>query len=858
MSEKCIYHFGNEISEGRADMVSILGSKGAHLCEMSNLGLPVPKGFIIPTGYCFVSRAPIKDKIRDAVLFLEKSTGKTFGCKYNPLLLSVRSGSKVSMPGMLDTVLNIGLNDDIVHHINTSFIYDNYRRLLSVYGHSVLEIDSFHFEAALHDHKIKYGVDTESEFSLDCIKSLAESYKQIINKTSRSMFVQNCYEQLYLAIEAVFSSWESDRAIAYRNMNNIPEELGTAVVIQSMVFGNLNSNSGSGVVFTRNPNTGKKEMLGEYMMCAQGEDIVSGTHTPSDISIMQLKLPSIYNSLLIMCQALERHYQDMQDIEFTVEDGKLWLLQTRSGKRSSRAKIRILMDMLDEQVISKDDVVSGISSSDFKQILHPTMELNGDANIIASGLPASPGVVVGKVVFSVKEALKATSEGEKVVLIRNETSPEDINGMRVAEAIVTARGGMTSHAAVVARGIGKVCICGLVDVTIDLDHGMLTTTNNLVVKAGDMVTVDGTNGNLILGNSGVLIKDSCENQYLGRIIQCLHERETIAVYANADTPQDAELSLQFGASGIGLCRTEHMFFEQDRINLVRRMIILSDDDSDTLQKLEECQVNDFMSIFTVFASKPVTIRLLDPPLHEFLPKTVESLSQFSIDSGIYIEIVKKYIESVREDNPMLGHRGCRLGISYPKIYKMQMRAILRAAHIVQKALNIPIVPEIMVPFAIKPQELLIIKRMLYEESINYPEVHYKFGAMIELPSAALLAGGFSRLCDFISFGTNDLTQTTLGLSRDDSSKFMSKYSSHGIFEHDPFVVLDRSVKELIRLSVSRSIAANEDIKLGVCGEHAVSSLDFFSELNFKYVSCSPRNIPIAKLASAVRGIRQDA
>ncbi|WP_196214108.1 pyruvate, phosphate dikinase [Methanolobus vulcani] len=872
---KFVYFFGNEETEGKNSMKDLLGGKGANLAEMANLGIPVPPGFTITTEVCLlylekgVYPEEVIDQINNAVIKLEKVTGKKFGDTENPLLISVRSGARVSMPGMMDTVLNLGLNDDTVIGLskktgNDRFAYDSYRRFLTMFGDVVLDIEHEKFESALSAKKKTLGVIQDTELDASALKELAEQFKEIIRKETGTDFPQEPRKQLQMAIDAVFNSWNNQRAITYRRLNNIPGKWGTAVNVQSMVYGNMGETSGTGVAFTRDPATGDKRFFGEYLMNAQGEDVVAGIRTPEPISTLKDNLPEAYARLEAIYHKLEDHFRDMQDIEFTIEEGKLFMLQTRTGKRTAAAALKIAVDMVNEGLIDKRTAVTRVSPEQIDRLLHPTLDSQAEFEVLATGLPASPGAAVGKVVFTAEHAEEMAKANEKVILVRTETSPEDIGGMDAAQGILTVRGGMTSHAAVVARGMGKPCVAGCGSVTIDM-ASCAFSVSDVTINEGDYVTIDGSTGSLILGEVE-LVTPGVSGE-LDTLLSWADEIREMGVRTNADTPHDAQVARDFGAEGIGLCRTEHMFFGEDRIPAVREMILAEDTEvrKAALDKLLPMQKEDFIGLFKVMDGLPVTIRLLDPPLHEFLPKHEEladKLRSLEAEKGSDSEIerIKKIMErvdSMVEVNPMLGHRGCRLGITYPEIYEMQVRAIIEAACEL-KAGGMDIVPEIMIPLVSHVNELRSTKEDLVEvaESVMAEKnckFDYLVGTMIELPRAALTADKIAEEAEFFSFGTNDLTQTTFGFSRDDAGKFLPVYIENSILPSDPFAVLDQEgVGELVKIGIEKGRSTRPDIKIGICGEHGgePSSVKFGYNIGLNYVSCSPFRVPIARLAAA--------
>lgn len=879
--KKFIYSFGDGLAQGDASMKNLLGGKGANLAEMSKMGLPVPLGFTITTELCDVyyknqKKFPdeLKTQLQNELEIIEKKLGSKFGDKNNPLLFSVRSGARASMPGMMDTVLNLGLNDETVIGLtnqskNKRFAFDSYRRFIQMYSDVVLGVDHYNFEAILDEKKQEFGVINDTELSCDHLEEITKLFKAEVKKELGKDFPQDVNIQLWGAIEAVFASWMNDRAITYRALNNIPQEWGTAVNIQSMVFGNMGETSATGVAFTRNPSTGERELYGEYLINAQGEDVVAGIRTPQSITIkgkeqlsstlpsMEETMPDVFSELEKIYQKLELHYRDMQDIEFTVQNKKLWMLQTRSGKRTAQSAIKIAVDMVKENLITKKEALMRIDPTSLDQLLHPTLDLKAKVKIIAKGLPASPGAASGVVVFSSHDAEKRAENGEKVILVRLETSPEDIKGMHVSQGILTARGGMTSHAAVVARGMGTPCVSGATGLFVD-SHKKIFRVGDVEVNEGELITINGSTGEVILGQVPT-IKPNLSGDFLTIMSWC-DEIRKLNVRANAETPLDCQVARDFGAQGIGLCRTEHMFFSQDRIIAVREMILAENIEGrkKALDKLIPMQRNDFVEIFKIMAQLPVTIRLLDPPLHEFLPHKESEIIEVAKVAGVEIDFVKHRISQLQEQNPMLGHRGCRLGISYPEIYEMQARAIFEAASIVKKEHNQDVLLEIMVPLVATRKEIQIIRELIIavEKSVEEKyriKLQYMIGTMIELPRAALIADQIANEAEFFSFGTNDLTQTTFGLSRDDAGNFLGSYQKAGILERDPFAELDQEgVGELIKIATQKGRKTRPNIKLGICGEHGgnPNSIEFCHRIGLDYVSCSPYRVPIARLACA--------
>ncbi len=877
---KWVYRFGDGKAEGRADMRDLLGGKGANLAEMSNLGLPVPPGFTISTEVCthFYAngqRYPdgLEDDVSAALAGLSSLTEKTLGDPNNPLLVSVRSGARASMPGMMDTVLNLGLNDETVEALAAAadrrFAYDSYRRFIQMFSNVVLEIDHHLFEERLDEFKDERGYTLDTDLDGDDWSELIRDYKVIVERESGAPFPQDANEQLWGAIGAVFKSWMNQRAITYRRLHDIPESWGTAVNVQSMVFGNMGDTSATGVAFTRNPSTGDKALYGEFLVNAQGEDVVAGIRTPQDLteaariaagsdkSSLETAMPEAFAAFQAICEKLERHYRDMQDLEFTIERGKLYMLQTRSGKRTGKAALKIAVDLANEGLISKDEAVLRVDPAALDQLLHPTIDPDAERDLITTGLPASPGAASGEIVFSSNEAESLKGQGKKVVLVRVETSPEDIHGMHAAEGILTTRGGMTSHAAVVARGMGKPCVSGAGSVRVDYRSETMTVGERVLQK-GDIITIDGSTGQVLAGAAKMLQPELSGD--FASLMEWADAARRMRVRANAETPVDAEAARSFGAEGIGLCRTEHMFFDGPRILAVREMILASDEVGrrSALDKLLPMQRADFVELFKIMKSLPVTIRLLDPPLHEFLPRTEEEIEEVAAAMKVDVERLRERAHALHEFNPMLGHRGCRLAISYPEIAEMQARAIFEAAAEVAAETGEIIEPEIMVPLVATRAEIDLVKEMIDKaaaavESERGDKPNYTVGTMIELPRAALEAGRIAETAEFFSFGTNDLTQTTFGISRDDAGTFLGTYIDKAILENDPFVTLDRDgVGELVAIAAERGRYTRPDIKLGICGEHGgdPASVAFCEELGLDYVSCSPFRVPIARLAAA--------
>lgn len=879
-SEKFVYFFGGGSAEGNASMKELLGGKGANIAEMAGMGIPVPPGFTITTRVCKEYYANgrkyplgLEEEVDENLLRLEEMFGKRFGVGEDPMLLSIRSGAPASMPGMMDTVLNLGLNDETVEVLsrktgNELFAYDSYRRFITMFGDVVLGIEHAKFEEILAAKKNAFGVKLDNELGTRALKELVDEFKKLVRSESGEDFPQNQKKQLWMAINAVFDSWNNKRAITYRKLNRIPEHWCTAVNVQSMVFGNTGENSGTGVAFTRDPATGEKRFFGEYLVNAQGEDVVAGIRTPQPIEDLKNAMPDVYNELESIYKRIETHFRDMQDIEFTIEDGTLYMLQTRTGKRTATAAIKIAVDMVKEGLIDEKDAVQRIKPEQLDQILHPIIDPDATVDVIAKGLPASPGAAVGKIVFTPDRAEELAANGEKVLLVRTETSPDDIGGMNAAEGILTARGGMTSHAAVVARGMGKSCVAGCGEITID-EADKKMTVGDLVFKEGDYLTINGSEGEVIKG--AVELIDARIGGEVGELLVWADDIRRLGVRTNADTPHDAGIARGFGAEGIGLCRTEHMFFAEERIPIVQEMILAESEEErrTPLAKLLEFQREDFKGIFKEMTGLPVTIRLLDPPLHEFLPKKEEliekinvlrSKAKLSSNEGSELEKLeemKTRVENLHEFNPMLGHRGCRLGITYPEIYNMQVQAIIEAAVELAKE-GETITPEIMIPLVGELNELKITKKNTIETAEKVMQergvkLNYQIGTMIELPRAAITADEIAGEAEFFSFGTNDLTQTTFGFSRDDAGKFLQEYIEQGILPHDPFVTLDqKGVGELMKIAIEKGRRTNPEIKLGICGEHGgdPESIRFADEIGLNYVSCSPYRVPIARIAAA--------
>ena len=876
-----VYTFGDGKAEGQAGMRDLLGGKGANLAEMSNLGLPVPPGFTISTEVCVYYYAhgqsypaELTAQVENALTHVGKLTGKTFGDNANPLLVSVRSGARASMPGMMDTVLNLGLNDVTVEALakganDERFAYDSYRRFIQMYSNVVLDVDHHHFEDALEEYKERKGVTLDTDLSAADWKTLIAKYKAIVKEAIGKDFPQDPKEQLWGAIGAVFGSWMNARAIKYRELHNIPASWGTAVNVQAMVFGNLGETSATGVAFTRNPSTGEKELYGEFLVNAQGEDVVAGIRTPQDITekariaagsdrpSLEKVMPEAFKEFIRICGLLEKHYRDVQDVEFTIERGKLWMLQTRNGKRTAKAALKIAVELAAEGLINQDEAVGRIDPASLDQLLHPTIDPNAERKVVASGLPASPGAAAGEIVFDSDEAEAAKAAGKKVILVRVETSPEDIHGMHAAEGILTTRGGMTSHAAVVARGMGKPCVSGAGMVRVDYATQTMSA-GGVTLKKGDFITIDGTTGQVLQGAVKML-----EPELSGEFATLMGWADKVRrmkVRANAETPLDARTARGFGAEGIGLCRTEHMFFEGDRIIAMREMILADDEKGRraALAKLLPMQRADFVELFTIMSGLPVTIRLLDPPLHEFLPHTDEEIAEVASAMNASPAKLKQRAAELHEFNPMLGFRGCRLAVAYPEIAEMQARAIFEAAVEAAMTTGKAVIPEVMVPLVMTKPELDLVKGRIdaMAEAVKKEtgaKFDYQVGTMIELPRAALRAAEIAEAAEFFSFGTNDLTQTTLGISRDDAASFLGPYTAKGILPADPFVTIDQEgVGELVKFAAERGRVTRKDIKLGICGEHGgdPASIAFCEKTGLDYVSCSPYRVPIARLAAA--------
>jgi pyruvate,orthophosphate dikinase len=880
-----VFTFGAGGADGSAEDRDLLGGKGAYLAEMSRLGLPVPPGFTISAELCALyyelgRRLPdeVKPMVNHALAVVGKIAGAKFGDVENPLLVSVRSGSRASMPGMMDTVLNLGLNDQTVEGLarrshDRRFAYDTYRRFIQMYGDVVLGIDHELFEEILENYKNLKGFEYDTELRDEDWLDIVARFKALVEAELGTPFPQDLHEQLWGAIAAVFGSWQNARAIAYRRLHDIPDDWGTAVTIQAMVFGNMGDRSATGVVFTRNPSTGANELYGEFLVNAQGEDVVSGLRTPQALTeasrrgtssskpSMEALMPEAFAALKAACAKLEAHFRDIQDIEFTVQEGKLFILQTRSGKRSTQAALKIAVDMAGEGLISREEAVLSVKAAQLDQLLHPTLDPKAEMTVLAKGLPASPGAACGELVFAADEAVHLKAQGHTVILARVETSPEDVQGMHAAAGILTTRGGMTSHAAVVARGMGRPCVVGAAQVVIDLERETLEAGGVRLGK-GDIVTIDGSTGQIIQGR--VAMREPELSAEFGTLMQWADGFRRMRVRANADTPADAKQARTFGAEGIGLARTEHMFFEENRILAMREMILAEDQEGRraALAKLLPAQRQDFIELFEIMAGLPVTIRLLDPPLHEFLPHTDAAIGDVAADLGVSISRLRRRVAVLSEFNPMLGQRGVRLLVSYPEIVEMQARAIFEAAIEAGRALHNRVMPEIMVPLVATKAELDLVKghiaAVAHEvEKERGTSLAYSVGTMVELPRACLMAEEIGQSADFFSFGTNDLTQTTFGLSRDDAGRFLGEYADKGIIHHDPFVTLDKAVGELMQIGVERGRKARPDLKIGICGEHGgdPETIAFCDEIGLNYVSCSPFRVPVARLAAAQAALK---
>ena len=876
MDNKLIYEFSSQKTDGDASLSNLLGGKGANLAEMSKLGIQVPSGFTITTEACnyFSKNKKLPDGLKEEIINyvsnLESLSQKSFGNSESPLLLSVRSGGMISMPGMMDSILNIGLNDDNVQNLakafnDERFALDSYRRLIQMYSNVVLNVEMDRFEAVIANKKRMDNVESDADFNVEQLDWIINAYKNTVERFTNSPFPQDPHEQLLGAIEAVFSSWQNKRAITYRKINNIPDSLGTGATIQTMVFGNLNDKSGTGVAFTRNPSNGSKELYGEYLINAQGEDVVAGIRTPhpikNDDSVeqesLESKFPNAYKEIKEIASKLEKHFKEVQDLEFTIENEKVYLLQTRKAKRTAQASIKIAIDLHNEGITTKEESLIMVDANNITNVLHPQFVQSQEKALFTKALNASPGAAVGEIVFDADKAEKEANRGRDVILVRDETSPEDIHGMHSSVGILTTKGGMTSHAAVVARGMGKPCVVGAEGLTIDVENKTIGNEERVLTE-GDIISIDGSLGEVYIGE--LETEPPRPSDEFNTLMDWCSEYKRLAVRANAETVLDTEKSLEFGAEGIGLCRTEHMFFEGERIIPMREMIMSESQQGRkrALKKLIDFQIADFESLFLLLKEKPITVRLLDPPMHEFLPKSDIEMTELGNAIGVSPSYIREMLVKLSESNPMLGHRGVRLGLSYPEIYEMQVEAILRAAYNIQKKDGVLVTPEIMIPLVMNAKELHQMKNLLIkkiskvQKTLDYT-FDYTIGTMIELPSAALNSGSIAEHADFFSFGTNDLTQTTLGLSRDDASKFLTKYVENDIFSQDPFVSIDKkTVGKAVEISVNEGRQSNKNLKIGVCGEHAgeAESIHFFNTLAIDYISCSPYRIPTAKLAAA--------
>ena len=876
MDNKLIYEFSSQKTDGDASLSSLLGGKGANLAEMSKLGIQVPPGFTITTEACnyFSKNKKLPDGLKEEIINyvsnLESLSQKSFGNSESPLLLSVRSGGMISMPGMMDSILNIGLNDDNVQNLakafnDERFAFDSYRRLIQMYSNVVLGVEMDRFEAVIANKKRMDHVTSDADFNVEQLEWIINAYKNTVERFTNSPFPQDPHEQLLGAIEAVFSSWQNKRAITYRKINNIPDSLGTGATIQTMVFGNLNDKSGTGVAFTRNPSNGSKELYGEYLINAQGEDVVAGIRTPHPIKnndsveqeSLESKFPNAYKEIKEIASKLEKHFKEVQDLEFTIENEKVYLLQTRKAKRTAQASIKIAIDLHNEGITTKEESLIMVDANNITNVLHPQFVQSQEKALFTKALNASPGAAVGEIVFDADKAEKEANRGRDVILVRDETSPEDIHGMHSSVGILTTKGGMTSHAAVVARGMGKPCVVGAEGLTIDVENKTIGNGERMLTE-GDIISIDGSLGEVYIGE--LETEPPRPSDEFNTLMDWCSEYKRLAVRANAETVLDTEKSLEFGAEGIGLCRTEHMFFEGERIIPMREMIMSESQQGRkrALKKLIDFQIADFESLFLLLKEKPITVRLLDPPMHEFLPKSDIEMTELGNAIGVSPSYIREMLVKLSESNPMLGHRGVRLGLSYPEIYEMQVEAILRAAYNIQKKDGVLVTPEIMIPLVMNAKELHQMKNLLIkkiskvQKKLDYT-FDYTIGTMIELPSAALNSGSIAEHADFFSFGTNDLTQTTLGLSRDDASKFLTKYVENDIFSQDPFVSIDKkTVGKAVEISVNEGRQSNKNLKIGVCGEHAgeAESIHFFNTLAIDYISCSPYRIPTAKLAAA--------
>ncbi len=884
---KMILNFRSKIFKKIKNPENFLGGKGANLSEMGRLKMPVPPGFTISTKVCdlfYKNKRKLNSKIikniKKELKIIEKESKKKFGDLENPLLVSVRSGARVSMPGMMDTILNLGLNDKTVVALakkssNLRFAKDSYRRFIQMYSNVVLGVESYNFEELIENYKLTKGVLLDTDLDAQDWDGLIKDFKRIVREKTKKEFPQDVFQQLLGAVSAVFLSWESNRAKIYRRLNQIPSHWGTAVNVQSMVFGNMGEDCATGVVFTRNPSDGTNEIYGEYLINAQGEDVVAGTRTPQYITKKERKksgsngksmeetMPDVFKELKKNLKILEKHYKDMQDVEFTVENKKLWMLQTRSGKRTAKSSVKIAVEMVKEKLISKKEAILRVNPGSLDSLLHPTLDEKSDIKIIAKGLPASPGAASGKVVFSSNEAERLNSMMQDTILVRIETSPEDIHGMHAAKGILTSRGGMTSHAAVVARGMGRPCVSGSSEIDINYENKTFKTSN-LEIKEGEIITIDGTTGRIILGKVPT-VKPEISGDF-SKIMHWADNFRKLKVRTNSETPIDTKTARDFGAEGIGLCRTEHMFFDEERILYVREMILskTKEDRNKALTKILPYQKNDFIEIFKIMNGLPVTVRLLDPPLHEFLPKNKKEVEDISNSLEIPVKEVESRINELHEHNPMLGHRGCRLGISFPEIYEMQCKAIFEALIECKNKKYKSIIPEIMIPLVSTEAEIKIMKNLVVSvakeiQKKNKTKINYLIGTMIELPRAAIKAKEIAKHADFFSFGTNDLTQTTFGISRDDSGKFLNDYIENKIFDIDPFISIDEGVGELIEIATAGGKKQNKNLKLGICGEHGgdPKSIEFCNKIGLNYVSCSPYRVPVARLAAAQSQLKKN-
>ncbi len=885
--KKLILNFNSKDSKKIKNPKNFLGGKGANLSEMGRMGLPVPPGFTISTKVCEIFYKDKKklnknliSQIKKELKLIEKDVSKKFGDLKNPLLLSVRSGARVSMPGMMDTILNLGLNDKTVKALaiktsNGRFAKDSYRRFIQMYGNVVMGVEGYHFEELIENYKLTKGVLLDTDLDESDWDGLIEDFKRTVREKANKDFPQDVHKQLLGAISAVFLSWESNRAKVYRKLNQIPSEWGTAVNVQSMVFGNMGDDCATGVVFTRNPSDGSNDVYGEYLINAQGEDVVAGTRTPQYITkkarreakvkelSMEESMPKVFKELQKILKKLEMHYKDMQDVEFTVESNKLWMLQTRSGKRTAKSAVKIAVDMVKEKLISKKEAVLRIDPNSLDTLLHPTLNEKSSINVIANGLPASPGAASGKVVFTSEEAERLTAMMQDTILVRVETSPEDIQGMHAAKGILTARGGMTSHAAVVARGMGRPCVSGSSEIDINYENKSFKTSS-MEIKEGEVITIDGSTGRIIAGSVST-VKPEISGDF-SKLMSWADSYRKLKVRTNSETPKDTKTAKDFGAEGIGLCRTEHMFFDEERILSVREMILskTKEDRAIALEKLLPHQRKDFIDIFKIMSGLPVTVRLLDPPLHEFLPRTEKEINEVANIVNLTVKEVESRIEELHEQNPMLGHRGCRLGISFPEIYEMQCKAIFEALAYLKKSKIKSAFPEIMIPLVSTEAEIKIMKELVIRTASQVQlehklKIEFLVGTMIELPRAAIKAKEIAKHAEFFSFGTNDLTQTTFGISRDDSGKFLNDYLENKIFSIDPFVSIDEGVSDLVQIAVERGLKQNKNLKLGICGEHGGDphSISFCSKAGLNYVSCSPYRVPVARLAAAQAELKKN-